>query len=54
LSSGTEQFGFLDHLRETRFSVPKITSFVTRPFSALLENEAVLPTARSKNARIRA
>src|SRR5262245_34603749 len=47
-------FGFLEHLRETRFGVPKITSFVTPPISKVLENQAVSPTACSKNARIRA
>jgi hypothetical protein len=47
-------FGFLEHLRETRFTVPKITSSVTRPFAKHLENLADLRAACSKNARIRA
>ena len=47
-------FGLLEHLRETRFTVPKITSFVTPPFVKSLKNQADLPTESSNNARIRA
>jgi hypothetical protein len=46
--------GFLEHTLQTRFPVPKITSFVTPPFPAGLENQADSPTRRSKNTRIRA
>jgi len=41
-------------VRETRFGVPKITSFVTPPVMNRLENELDLPSGRSKNGRIRA
>jgi hypothetical protein len=47
-------FGLLEHVRETRFHVPKITFIVTPPFSAGRKNQAELKTRCSKNARIRA
>ena len=47
-------FGSFEHLRETRFTVPQITFIVTPGCVSALENRAVLPTACSKNARIRA
>src|SRR5262245_50120912 len=40
--------------RETQFSVPKIAFIVTSSFATSLENHTVLPTACSKNTRIRA
>jgi hypothetical protein len=47
-------FGFLEHARETRFRVRKITFIVTPRFAAGLKNQAISPMACSKNARIRA
>jgi hypothetical protein len=47
-------FGLLEHLRETRFGVPKITFIVTPPFTKCLKNQADLRVQCSKNARIRA
>jgi hypothetical protein len=47
-------FGLLEHLEKTRFPVPKITSFVSPPILAGLENQVELQTTRSKNTRIRA
>jgi hypothetical protein len=46
--------GFLEHVRATRFHVPKITFIVTPSVAEGLENQAELKTKCSKNARIRA
>jgi hypothetical protein len=47
-------FGVLEHRRETRFGVPKITFIVISPFSKRLKNQADSHAPCSKNARIRA
>jgi hypothetical protein len=52
LASAASIFGLLEHLRETRFTVPQITSLVTPPFSKRLENQAESRAPSSKNARI--
>jgi len=47
-------FGFLEHLRETRFTVPKITLFGTLASGKSLQFQACRTIARAKIARIRA
>ena len=47
-------FGSFERLRETRFTAPKLTRFVTRRWPAPLENQVELPTTGSKTRRIRA
>ncbi len=37
-------FGFLEHPRETRFRVPKITFFVTHRWQLVLQNKAISAT----------
>jgi len=47
-------FGFLEHLCETRFGVPKITLFGNAQLTGALQNKLVWRDWCSKNRRIRA